>query len=247
MFTDQQISDVSSRRSRDPVYDTSDHRNLIDLKPELINIIEHSVAPSTRQIYKSVFQAYVSFLLTMNIIFAVADNFSNISVSEHLLMYFVTHCHSQLKLSYTTVKSYLCGISICVINIYNIPYPTQSNLPHLQLVLSGLKRLQLPRLNARQPVTYKILKDLCMWLHRDNYSNLNHLLFETVCIVAFLGFLRCGEFTVNNSNEFNPSVNLCVSDLTFSGNYVLLTLKASKTDPFRQGVTIKLFKTNQLI
>jgi hypothetical protein len=41
---------------------------------------------------------------------------------------------------------------------------------------------------------------------------------ETVCTVAFFGFLRCGEFTIKSS--FEPSTNLCVSDLRTSESCV---------------------------
>ena len=53
--------------------------------------------------------------------------------------------------------------------------------------------------------------------------------------------MRCAEFTCRN--EFNPSDNLCIGDVEFvSDTCVHIVLKTSKTDVFREGVTIKLFK-----
>jgi len=71
------------------------------------------------------------------------------------------------------------------------------------------------------------------------------LMFETACVVAFFGFLRCGEFTVNG--VFDPTVHLCVNDMVISHDCILLTLKQSKTDPFREGITIRLFKLDTVI
>ncbi|CAG2221610.1 unnamed protein product [Mytilus edulis] len=68
------------------------------------------------------------------------------------------------------------------------------------------------------------------------------VLIEAACIVAYFGFLRCGELTVNT--DFDASCNLCIEDITFEEDYAILHLKTSKTDPFRSGVNIYLFKNN---
>lgn len=52
-------------------------------------------------------------------------------------------------------------------------------------------------------------------------------MFETVCIVAFHGFLRCGEFTVDNASNFDSESNLSVSDVTFYEDFAILHLKQS--------------------
>ena len=53
-------------------------------------------------------------------------------------------------------------------------------------------------------------------------------MLETVCTVGFYGFLRCGEFTVLTANKFDSSVNLCMEDIIFHKNLVVLKLKQSK-------------------
>ena len=68
-------------------------------------------------------------------------------------------------------------------------------------------------------------------------------LLHAACVTAFFGFLRCGEFTINQQ-EFDLTTNLCLGEVTFMDNHVQLHLKASKTDPFRHGITIPLFKLN---
>ncbi|CAG2240943.1 unnamed protein product [Mytilus edulis] len=72
-------------------------------------------------------------------------------------------------------------------------------------------------------------------------------MLRTACIVAFYGFLRCGEFTVSKASQFDPHINLCIEDVVFHSDLVVLKLKQSKTDPFRKGINIQLHKLGQLI
>ena len=72
-------------------------------------------------------------------------------------------------------------------------------------------------------------------------------MLRTACIVAFYGFLRCGEFTVSKASQFDPHINLCIEDVVFHTDLVVLKLKQSKTDPFRKGINIQLHKLGQLI
>jgi hypothetical protein len=69
-------------------------------------------------------------------------------------------------------------------------------------------------------------------------------MLETVCTVAFFGFLRCGEFTI--LQNFDPTTNLCVADVEIFYSYANLHLKASKSDPFLKGVTIQLYISNHM-
>lgn len=63
--------------------------------------------------------------------------------------------------------------------------------------------------------------------------------------MAFFAFLRCGEFTVDS--VFDHNVHLCVGDVRIFTDFVTLHLKASKTDPFRKGIDIHLFKSGSVI
>ena len=67
------------------------------------------------------------------------------------------------------------------------------------------------------------------------------MLLGATCVMAYFGFLRCGEFTILHS--FDPECNVCMEDVHFHKDRVTLHLKASKTDPFREGVDIHLFSS----
>ena len=79
--------------------------------------------------------------------------------------------------------------------------------------------------------------------HTDNRDSL--MLWAAMTLV-FFGFLRLDELTCNGT--FDPKHHLMNRDITFmprsSPQYMLVHLKVSKTDPFRQGQTIVIGKTN---
>ena len=79
--------------------------------------------------------------------------------------------------------------------------------------------------------------------HTDNRDS---LMLWAAMTLAFFGFLLLGELTCNST--FDPKHLLMNSDITFmprsSPKYMLVQLKVSKTDPFRQGQAIVIGKTN---
>ena len=70
-------------------------------------------------------------------------------------------------------------------------------------------------------------------------------------LYAFFGFLRCSEFTTPSQQEYDPQVHLQYEDVAVDcrNNPGMLTvwIKQSKTDPFRQGVTLWLGKTDCVV
>lgn len=106
----------------------------------------------------------------------------------------------------------------------NINYPDNSQLCRLKAIMNGVKRVQLPSRSLRYPVTFDILRRACFYLRKvDNFYN---LMLETVCTVAFFGFLRCGEFTCKEA--FDPSIHLCMSDLSIFEDMYIYNLKFLK-------------------
>ncbi|CAC5396816.1 ATM [Mytilus coruscus] len=95
---------------------------------------------------------------------------------------------------------------------------------------------------------HTIISGLTTGNHRVSDIDLENMVdaIRTACIVAFYGFLRCGEFTVSKAAQFDPDINLCIEDV-FHTDLVVFKLKQSKTDPFRKGINIQLHKLGQLI
>jgi hypothetical protein len=66
---------------------------------------------------------------------------------------------------------------------------------------------------------------------------------------CFFRFLWSGEATVPSSSAYDPAAHLSIADVSIDSGTtltkVLLKIKASKTDPFRKGVTVCLGRTNR--
>ncbi|XP_021365385.1 uncharacterized protein LOC110458130 [Mizuhopecten yessoensis] len=213
---------------------------ILEVGRVVADLWEAALAPSTLKTYHTGYNTFVQFLPKAGLINSV--NLAGMCVTEDLLIQFVAYCHS-INLTYTTIKLYVCGIRfMCMKN--NITYPNSAKLNRMQAILGGVKRTNIKVTKPRHPDTFDILKALSVYL-RSNATSFGNLMLETVCIVAFYGFLRCGDFTVKC--YFDRNINLYVQDLVIADEYVLLRLRTSKTDPFREGITLKLFKTDNSI
>jgi hypothetical protein len=172
-------------------------------------------------------------------------------ISEQLLIYFVAHCDENLHLAYTTIKLYLSGIRYFYLRMkgFNpLESPSGFTLTCLHTILTGVKKKQsLHQMSKRTrlPITMSILHKICVLLQSGIFDTFTSGMLETACIVAFFGFLRCGEFTVFQDKQYIDF--LSIDDVICKPTHVNITLRKSKTDPFRQGIQLKLFRTNQSI
>lgn len=70
-------------------------------------------------------------------------------------------------------------------------------------------------------------------------------------LTCFFGFLRSGEITVPSESAYDPTVHLSLSDIALDSptdtKIIQMHLKCSKTDPFRQGVSIHIGITGQAL
>ena len=69
------------------------------------------------------------------------------------------------------------------------------------------------------------------------------MLWAAACL-CFFGFLRSGEAVAPSERSYDPKHHLCFEDICIddpkSPAWIQVIIKASKTDPFRQGVTLYL-------
>lgn len=164
--------------------------------------------------------------------------------SESFLELFVSFCAQQHKLRYETIKLYLSAVRHKYIAVGH--GDVFLNMPRLKLTLRGIRKVHAQPKRHRIPLTAPMLYKLGTLLTGQGVLGPDEdaLLWATLC-VGFFGALRCGEFTDGN---------LLVNDIVFiqenssvERKYVSLTVRGSKTDPFRQGCNIFLFATNQLL
>ena len=204
-----------------------------------------AVSNGTKQTYNTGMRCFKTFLALHN--FSV--NGSIPVVDENMLILFVAHCFSVLNLKYCTIKLYLNGIRFhyLQLGIDNPLCRTNFNLERLHIILRSIKRIQGATVQRRLPITFDILQNICSTLRNGIFSPFLNVMLEAAFTVAFFGFLRCGEFTCRN--VFDPNINLNMDDVTINetSTNIKLHLKTSKTDPFRRGVVVNLFRTGHSI
>lgn len=85
------------------------------------------------------------------------------TVNEDVLLYFVAHCQSVLKLKYSTIKLYLAGIRFHGISYYGInPLCDKygNNFMRLENMLIGIKKCDTKPIKQKLPITRDILHQI---------------------------------------------------------------------------------------
>ena len=90
-----------------------------------------------------------------------------------------------------------------------------------------------------------ITNSLLLVIHRAlDLKILDYCTFWAACMLGYFGFLHAAEFTVPNLASFSPAIHLSVADIAVdslqSPTCLCVRIKASKTDPFRQGCHIHI-------
>ena len=123
--------------------------------------------------------------------------------------------------------------------------PSLEHPPCSQLIIRGIRRTQgdSPKTPCL-PITPAILRTIKKSFAAKPLDFSNRLYWAAMCL-AFFGFLRCGELTIPDHQPFDPDVHLTIYDICLDGIPAGLSvhIKASKTDPFRQGITLHLGQT----
>lgn len=221
-------------------------QNNLELNKTVQQIMDRSLAKGTLTQYECGFNSYKQFLLLAG--FSWNDKYEMPPLSEDSLIHYATHCHKHLNLKCSTIKLYICGIRYKFLqsgipNLFS--NCCSSKMFRLEAIYKGIKKSEVKNTRERLPITYDILLDICSHLQKGIFSVYTDILIETACIIAYFGFLRCGEFTVNI--EFDTECNLCLEDIRFVDDSAVLHLKSSKTDPFRLGVDIHLFRNDSAL
>ena len=168
--------------------------------------------------------------------------------SESTLLLFVSYLASY-NLSYPTIKVYLAGIcSLHVVSGHDVTFHNQLT-PRLHQVLKGIRKEKASTLPSRlrRPITRDIMLKIKVTLLKSPNSYHNIMMWVACCL-AFFGFLRSSEFTIPTQSGYDPEVHLSPKDVAVDNRakprMLKVIIKQSKTDPFRQGVTLCLGKTD---
>ena len=129
--------------------------------------------------------------------------------------------------------------------------PFGQPMPLLEYVLKGIKSEQAKKgpsaARTRLPITPAIMRQLRSVWEKDP-KNGDHIMLWAACCTCFCGFFRSGEITVPSAKEYDPGAHLSFGDVTLDScenpTLAQINIKASKTDPFRKGVSIFIGQTN---
>lgn len=139
-----------------------------------------------------------------------------------------------------TIKGYICGLRSAHIDRGYFDYTAFSS-PLLLRVIRGIKRRQGDGvLRERKAITRDVLLDV---LSTFDVTTRSGATFHAAFCLAFAGFLRAGEFTwdthdLSDANFANWFITR--SSIKLLANRLELDIPASKTDPFRKGVTLRI-------
>ena len=192
------------------------------------------MAPSTIRTYQAAWRSYLGFVLQNGLV--------ALPLSTSTLELFVVRVSSRLRFS--TIKVYLAALKF-ISTFYGLDSSIVFT-QQLYYLLRGIRRAQAVFLPPRPPRTPISLAHLrALFRHVDLASTFDAPCFRAAFTLAFFGLLRVSEFTCPSSLSFDPSLHLSASDIRFSHSPSLLHvhIKQSKTDPFRQGCTIRVART----
>ena len=121
-------------------------------------------------------------------------------------------------------------------------YTRISDMRRLFYICRGIRRAQGPIARPqRNPITPCHLRTMINFLGASRFSTHDKTMWRCVVLTAFFGLLRVSEYTTPTNHAFDPLSSLCLNNVTIFESSVNIRLKASKSDPFRAGVTIRLF------
>lgn len=206
------------------------------LEVRCLKFLVNGLAPSTRRTYASAQAKFIEFCVQRG---KIHPSGSPCPTDEWTLCLFTTYLAGSLK--YSSIKVYLSAIRALHIE-QGFSDPMEQCL-RLQRVVRGIKRMQGTHVSQRLPVTDSIMLVIFRSLQMTNND---HKMFWAACTLAYFGFLRSSEFTVPNVSSFSSSIHLGLDDIAVdsssSPTCLRIRIKASKTDPFRQGCFIHIGK-----
>ncbi|XP_006824603.1 uncharacterized protein LOC102800610, partial [Saccoglossus kowalevskii] len=140
-------------------------RSNVQLNQALVTFQRAALSARTIGSYSTGVRAWLRFTALSEI---PGQSTSHPRISEDILIYFVTHCATNLHLKYTTIKVYLAGIrNYYILGGYPNPLLTLQGQSPLR---RGILCLQGNETRPRLPITVDILQRLCNLLRQGVFG-----------------------------------------------------------------------------
>ncbi|XP_054457981.1 uncharacterized protein LOC129093883 [Anoplopoma fimbria] len=220
----------------------SHHLQLTPLLEHLISAsqdaILNSVAPRTLSSYLTGWNSFKAFHASLGLPFPSLDVLT--------LTNFITFAHSLLKIKPSTIRVYISGINFFAKLSSGTPCPAASHL-HITMLLKGLRKAEPHPTPKRLPLTSDLLTRCIQTLRSGYLSPFMDKALESMFLLAFFGFLRCSEFTAQNSDH-HPSQHATMSDISIHHpDTIIYHLKRSKTNQSGPPQPIYIFRLNSYL
>jgi len=201
----------------------------VGIKGKAGDLLWHGLASSTRKSYSIGQASYVRFVKK--------HGFHTFPVTFEALAEFIAETAEQTSVE--TAKAYVSHLrSLHIDHGHNTDI---FNDKRIKLVLRGASWTYTSKpIQERMEITKEVLEAMLNNLH-STHDDLN--LRAAFCL-AFSAFLRIGEFTWSQWNDQSFLLHISRGSVQFVPGGLLLQLPASKTDPFRKGVSIPLSKSS---
>ena len=181
--------------------------------------------------------------------FCSAYSISPLPAQENKLCSFVAYL-AKSGISYQTIECYLSAVKHMQVE-RGMGELQFTSMPVLEHVLRGVKKEHAKKAKptlTRLPITSTILLQIRAVWERDA-KDFDKIMLWAACCTCYFGFLRSGEVCVPSAKEYDPSAHLSMNDIAVDSHekpsVISVNIKASKSDPYRQGVTIFLGATDQ--
>ena len=93
------------------------------------------------------------------------------------------------------------------------------------------------------PISVITLKHIRSYINSAYANKLDRTMFWAASALAFFGFLRSSEYTAPTVKWYHRKSTLQRSDITIERTRMVVHIKASKTDPFREGISLSTART----
>lgn len=188
-----------------------------------------SIADSSRRVYNHGQNCYLSLCNQLRI--------PPYPLIERNLTLFTTFLARST--GFSTIRTYLAAV-----RFRNIELGFSTNFEHmhqLNMILRGIKRLKGASCRPKRlPITPEIMRILKTRLRSSDYALQDQSMLWSAFTTAFFGFLRSSEFCCLSKHSFNRNSTLLLKDVSFVDDAVLIQIKVSKADPFRDGKQVRL-------
>ncbi|XP_078344470.1 uncharacterized protein LOC144630064 [Oculina patagonica] len=226
----------------DPLY----HPAFADdpLRDEVLTYAHWALSRNTNRTYNSGEKRFIQFCLMNRLISPLGDI---LPASEGTLIYFASYLARTVR--HSTVKLYLAAVrNLHIRSGFSDPVLER---PLLKKVLRGILRYQGSPRTLRQPVTPRVLLSIRPVL-QSRLSLRDFSMVWAAFTLAFFAFLRCSEFTYQGVRRFNSRFDLTTDCITFSPSLacpqrIVVLLKSSKTDVYRQGQSLSIARCSSLL